>query len=148
MLPDMKLSKAQITKITQSVGSLGSWLGNLGKKALRNIYFPLARDDLLGVVSNLTLNVTNKFERKIRGKGAVIVGKGFILFSSNEAVNNIIKNIKSLQDSSVLINAVTKAVKHEIKKQKGDFIGALLAPLAVSLVQPVISSVVKVKKSS
>ena len=57
----MKLSKAQITKITQSVGSLGSWLGNLGKKALKKNYFPLARDDLPGVVSNLTSNVTNNF---------------------------------------------------------------------------------------
>ena len=34
-------------------------------------------------------------------------------------------------------------VKHEIKKQESGFLGALLAPLATSLVQPVISAVVK-----
>ena len=38
---------------------------------------------------------------------------------------------------------VTKTVKYEIKKQEGRFLGTLLAPLAPSLVQPVISSVVK-----
>ena len=57
-------------------------------------------------------------------------------------MNDIIKIIKSLEDSGVLIDGVTETVKHEIKKQEGGFLGALLAPLATSLVQPVISSVV------
>ena len=38
-----------------------------------------------------------------------------------------VKIIKSLEDSFVLIDEVTKAVKHEIKKQEGGFHGALLA---------------------
>ena len=58
-------------------------------------------------------------------------------------MNDIIKIIKPLVDSSVLIDGVTETVKHEIKKQEGRFLGALLAPLAASLVQSVISSVVK-----
>ena len=58
-------------------------------------------------------------------------------------MNDIIKIIKSLEDSSILIDRVTETVKHEIKYQEGGFLGALLAPLAVSLVQTVISSVVK-----
>ena len=36
-----------------------------------------------------------------------------------------------------------KTVKHETKKQEGGFLEFLLAPLAVSLVHPVISPVVK-----
>ena len=79
MSTDIKLSKAQISRIIQSGGSLGSWLSNLGKKALTNI----------------------------------------------------------------TISVATETVKHEIKKQEGGFLGALLAPLAASLVQPVVSSVVK-----
>ena len=58
-------------------------------------------------------------------------------------MNDIIKIIKSLEDSDVFIDGVTETVKHEIKKQEGRFLGALLAPLVVSSVQPVISSVVK-----
>ena len=40
MSTDKKLSNAQISKIIQSGGSFGSWLGNLGKKALTNIAIP------------------------------------------------------------------------------------------------------------
>ena len=54
------------------------------------------------------------------------------------------KIIKSLEDWGVLIDRVTETVKHEIKKQEGEFFGAFLAPLAVSLVQPLLSSIVKV----
>ena len=70
-------------------------------------------------------------------------GKGFTLFISNEDMNDLIKIIKSLQDSGVLIDGVTEAVKHEIKKQEHGFLGALLTPLAALLVEPVILSVVK-----
>ena len=36
---------------------------------------------------------------------------------SNEDMNDIIKIIKALEDSGVLIDGVTETVKHEIKKQ-------------------------------
>ena len=58
-------------------------------------------------------------------------------------MNNTIKNIKSLEYWSVWIDWVTETVKYEIKKQEGGFIGAFSSPLVASLVQPVISSVVK-----
>ena len=58
-------------------------------------------------------------------------------------MNDIIKIIKSLEDLGALIDGITETVKYEIKKQEGGFLGTLLAPLAASLVQPVISSVVK-----
>ena len=61
----------------------------------------------------------------------------------NENMNDIIELIKSLGDSSVLIDGVTQTVKHEIKKQEDRFLEALLAPLAASIVQSVISSAVK-----
>ena len=51
--------------------------------------------------------------------------------------------LKSLKGLGVLIDGVTKTVKHEIKKQKYGFLGALLATLAALLVQPLYSSVVK-----
>ena len=50
-------------------------------------------------------------------------------------MNDIKKIIKSLEDSGVLIDGFTKIVKHEIKKQEGAFLSALLVPLAASLVQ-------------
>ena len=41
------------------------------------------------------------------------------------------------------MDGVTETVKDEIKKQEDRFLGDLLASLAFSIVQPVISSVVK-----
>ena len=43
-------------------------------------------------------------------------------------INDIIKIIKSLEDSGVLIDGITETVK------KGGFLGVFLAPLAASIV--------------
>ena len=102
----------------------------LGKKALTDLATHLARDNLPGLVNNLVSNVINKFHRKICGKGPVKAEKGFTLFISNEDMNYIIKIIKSLVDLGLLIDGVTETVKHELKKQEGGFLGALLAPSA------------------
>ena len=139
MSTDIKLSKAQLSKIIQSGESFGSCLGYLGKKLLTNIAIPLARDSFPELVINVTSNSINKFETKIGGKGTVRAGERFTLFISNKDMNDIIKVIKSLEDLGVLIDGLNRKVKHEIKKQDGGFLGALLAPLAASTVQPVIS---------
>ena len=67
----------------------------------------MATVNLPGLVSNLTLSTINKFESKTTGKASFRVGKGFTLFISNEDMN-IIKIIKSLEDSGVLINELLK----------------------------------------
>ena len=58
-------------------------------------------------------------------------------------MNGIINIKKSLEDSVLLINGVTETVKHEIKQHEGNFFGILSTPVDASLVQPLISSVVK-----
>ena len=60
---DIKLSKSQISKIIESGGSFGSWIGNLGKKAPTNITISLARDNLPGLASNLTSSTINLTEK-------------------------------------------------------------------------------------
>ena len=119
---DIKLSKVQISKIIQSSGSFGSWLSNLGKKALTNTLFPLGRDNLPRLLIKWTSNAINKFERKTGRKGAVRAGKEFTLFISNNDVDDIIKKIKSLEDLEVLIDWVTETVRHEIKSKTVDFL--------------------------
>ena len=80
MLTDIKLSRAQISIIIQSGGFTRYWLDNLGKKALTNIAVHLARDNITGLVCNLTTKAINKFEIKISGEAAVRAAKGFTLF--------------------------------------------------------------------
>ena len=92
----------------------GPWLVYLGRK---NVAISLARENLPGLVSNLTLSAINKFDRKISGKGAARAVKGFTLFILNEDMNDFIKTMKSLEDSGVLIDEVIETVKHKIKKQ-------------------------------
>ena len=49
------------------------------------------------------------------GKGTVRAGKEFTLFISNEDVDDVIRIVKSLEDSETLIDGVTEAVKHAVK---------------------------------
>ena len=77
MPTDIKLSKAQISKMIQYGGFLCNKLGHLGKKVIKDIAILLARENLPELVSNLASNAINKFERKISGKGAFRTGKGF-----------------------------------------------------------------------
>ena len=58
-------------------------------------------------------------------------------------MDDFIKIVKSLKNSVVLIDGVIELLKQEIIKNRLDFGGgnALLAPLACSMVQPVIFSV-------
>ena len=75
-----KTNKAQVSKITQSGVSFGSWLDNLDEKAIANVAICFARDKLPGLVSNITSNAINKFESRISAKEVVRAGKGFTLF--------------------------------------------------------------------
>ena len=122
MSTDIKLCKAQISKVNQLGGSFRSWLSNLGNEALTNVAIPFVRDNLPGLVSNLTSSAINKFDRKISGKGAVRAGKRFTLFISNEDMNDTTKITNSSEDSGVLIDRVTETVKHKIKNKKADFV--------------------------
>ena len=58
-------------------------------------------------------------------------------------MNDIIEIIESLEDSNVSIDGISETVKHEIRKKEGVILVALLTPLATSLAQLMISSVVK-----
>ena len=116
---DIKFSKAQVPKITQSGGSFGFWLRKLGEKALKIVAISLAKDNLPRFASNLVSNEINRFEIKISGKGAV---RGLApLVVSNKDKNDIIKIIKSLEDSNALIDGVTETIKHKLKGNKVDF---------------------------
>ena len=52
---------------------------------------------------------------------------------SNEELKDIIKIIKSLEDSGSLIKSTTKTVENEVKEQKGVFLDMLTATLVTNL---------------
>ena len=48
-------------------------------------------------------------------------------------MEDIIKIVKSLKDSGLLLKGVTETVKNEVKEQKGGFLQILLGTLVASL---------------
>ena len=52
---------------------------------------------------------------------------------SNDEKDDIIRIVKSLEDSSLLLNGVTETIQNEVKEQKGGFLSMLLCTLGASL---------------
>ena len=55
------------------------------------------------------------------------------MIKPNEQTEDIMKIVKYLKDSGLLIKCVTQTIKNEAKKQKAEFLGMLLCTLSVSL---------------
>ena len=55
------------------------------------------------------------------------------LIISNNKIENIVKIVKSLEDSGLLLKGVTETVQNEVKEQKGGFLSTLLGTLGASL---------------
>ena len=124
---DLKLSKAQISKIIQSVGFLGSLLSKLAGQ-LKRIAIPLAKNVLapLGITA-AALAIDAGIQKKIHGSGNAT------LIISNEEMNDKMKIIQALEDSDILLKGVTKEMKNETKEQKGGFLSMLLGTLGASI---------------
>ena len=48
-------------------------------------------------------------------------------------MDDLIKIVKSLEDSGLLLKGITESVQNEIKEQKGGFLSILLGTLGASL---------------
>ena len=55
------------------------------------------------------------------------------LIISNDEMQDLLKIVKSLVDSGILLNAITETVKNEVKEQKGGFLSMLLGTLGAYL---------------
>ena len=127
MSSDIKLSKAQVSKIIQSGGFLGSLWSKLANPLMK-VAVTLAKNILapLGITA-AALAIDAGIKKKIHGSGTTT------LIISNEESNDIMKIVQALEESNILLKGVTKTIKNEIKEQKGGFIGMLLVTLGASL---------------
>ena len=126
MSTDIKLSKAQISKIIQSGGFLGKHLGPLlktGLPLLKSVIKPLGLLGLTAASSAIDAGV----QEKIYGSGITT------LVISNEEMNDIMKIVQGLEDLNILLKGVTKTIKNETKEQKGGFLSMFLGTLGASL---------------
>ena len=138
MSTDIKLLRAQTSKIIQSVGFLRKLLGPLLKTKLpliKNIIKSLAKSVLI------PLGLTAAASAADAGIQKKIVGSGTTnLIISNEEMNDTIKIVQALEDSNVLLNRVTKTIINETKEQRGGFLSILLGTLGASLLGNLLSS--------
>ena len=134
MLADIKLFKAQICKIIQSLGFLGSLLNKLAGLLLK-VAVLLAKNILatLGITATASA-VDAETQKKIHGSGRPSSSPSqTTLIISNKIMNDIIEINQALEDSNILFKVVTETIKNEKKKQKGGFLSMLLGTLRASL---------------
>ena len=62
-----------------------------------------------------------------------------ILIISNDELGDIIKIVKSLDDSGLLVKGVSETVPNEAKEQKGGFLSMLLGTIGASLLGNVLA---------
>ena len=128
---DIKLSKTQLSKIIQSGGSLVRLLGLIlktGLSLIKNVIKPLAKSVLI------TLGLTAAASTADAGIHKKLLGSGnMTLTISNDETHDIIKIVKSLEDSGLLVERITETVQNEVKEQKGAFLSTLLGTLGASL---------------
>ena len=143
---DIKLSKTQISKMIQSGRILCRLLCPLLKTRsplMENVIKQLAKGVLI------PLGVTAAASGADTGIHKIILGSGrtsssalpnhpshnnnTILIKSNDEMKDIIRIVKSLEDSGLLMEGVSKTIQNEAKEQKGRFVSMLLGTLDASL---------------
>ena len=130
---DIKLSKTQLSKMIQSGAFLGNLLGKLASPLMK-VAMPLAKNVLAPLGSSAAMSaIDGSIKKKMLGSGATT------LIISNDEMDDILKIVKSLKNSGVLLKGVSETIQHEAKEQRGGFLGMLLVTLGASLLGDVLS---------
>ena len=126
MSTDIKFSKAQLKKLIKSGGFLGSLLSKIAGPLMK-IAMPLAKNVLapLGLTAAMSA-IDGRIQKKMRGDGIK-------LMIEDEDMNDIMKIIKALENSGILLSGVGKTIENEVNEQKGGFLSILLGTLGASL---------------
>ena len=97
------------------------------------VAMPLAKNVLapLGLTAAMSA-IDGSIQKKIHGSGA-IKGTGVKLIMEQEDMKDIMKIIKALENSGILLKGVSKIIKNETKEQRGGFLSMLLGTLGASL---------------
>ena len=123
---DIKLRKAQIKKIIQSGGFLSKLLSKLAGPLMK-VAMPLAKNILapLGLITAMSA-IDGSIQKKTHGSGVKLI-------IEQEDMKDIMKIIKALEKSGILLKGVSKTIENETKEQRGGFLSMLLGTLGASL---------------
>ena len=96
-----------------------------GLPLLKSVIKPLG---MLGLTAAASATDAAVNKKKILGSG-----NHTTLITSNEDMQDLLKIVKSLEDSGILLAGIAEIVKNEVKEQKGGFLSMLLGTLGASL---------------
>ena len=117
----------------QSGGFLGRLIGPLLKTGLpliKSVIKPLANSVLVPLGLRAAASAADTgIHKKILGSGY----NNTTLIISNDEMDDILKIVKPLKDSGVLLKGVSETIQNEAKEQRGGFLSMLLGTLGVSL---------------
>ena len=122
---DIKLSKAQLTKMQK--GGFFRFLAPLLKSRLLLLKSVIKQLGMLGLTAAAS-GTDATINKKILGSG-----NHTTLIISNDDMQDLLKIVKSLEDSGILLDGITEIVKNEVKEQKRGFLSMLLGTLGASL---------------
>ena len=95
---------------------------------------PVAKNVLapLGISAAMSA-IDGSIKKKMLGSGTTT------LIISNYEMDYILKIVKSLEDSVLLLKGVSETIQHEAKEQRGGFLSMLLGTLGPSLLGDILS---------
>ena len=130
---DIKLSETRLSKMIQSGGFLGNLLGKLAVPLMK-VAMPLAKNVLapLGLSAAMSAIDGGIKKKMLRAETTTLI-------ISNDEMDDILKIVKSLEDSNVLLKGVSETIQHEAKEQRGGFLSMLLGTLGASLLGDILS---------
>ena len=95
---------------------------------MKNALKPLAKSVLIPLGLTTAASATDaEIHKKIIGSGTAT------LIISNDAMKDIIKIVKYLEDSGLLLKKVSELIQNEVKEQEGALLSMLLGTLGVIL---------------
>ena len=109
---------------------------------LKNGLTPLAKNILVPLGLTAVASATDVAIQK-----KTFVSRTATLVFSNEEVNDIMKIVKSQEESGLLIEGVSQTGENEIMEEKGRFLGMLAAMLAATLLGSALTGIGVVKGS-
>ena len=137
---DIKLSKTQLSKMIQSGGFLGKLLSPLLKTGLplmKSVIKPLAKIVLIPLGLTAAASAADAgIHKKILGSDH---NNNTTLIISIDEMDDILKIVKSLENSGLLLKRVSETIQHEAKEQRGGFLSMLLGTLGASLLGNILS---------
>ena len=147
---NIKLSKTELSKKIQSGGFVGRLLGPLlktGLSLMENVIKKITKSVLIPLELTAAAAADARIHKKVLGfgKSPLDLAKHTTttLTMSNDEIPDIIKIVKSLEDSGLLLKGVKETIREReqegARKQKGGFLSMLLGTIGASLLGSILA---------